>query len=766
MPATFNYLAALKRKQKEQTIAFKPIFFRLTVPEQFESFHTLLSTPGIQVYDYLTDQLKELIKCKNPDKKFNPESMNEAIRNHIQLENEENYGLWVYYPWSNRLVHLLDENEFIEVRTSRNQNKITKTERDILSRKKIGVIGLSVGQSVSVTLAMERVCGELRLADFDTLELTNLNRIRTGLHNLGLPKVYAVAREIAEIDPFIRVICYPEGLLESNMDDFFCKDGKLDLLIEESDGFDIKILSRYKARALKIPVIMEASDRCMVDVERFDLEPERPILHGLVEHLDIQKLKSLKSNEEKIPYMMDVLGMETASVRLKASMLEIEQTINTWPQLASAVTMGGGVTTDISRRLLLNLYTGSGRFHIDLEELVGDKKQKNIRYASMHFPELDPLKLKADLKPLALSLKKGEEIPVEKMKSWVQKAVLAPSAGNNQPWKWLITKDALFLYHDKNKSISWTDPFDHLAQLALGASLENLILAAWSDGYNAQVTRFPDDQNKGLAAAICFISGQDSNLDRSIQQSLFEAIESRHTNRKKGTKEAIPKEKIKQIEHAIAKNYELNWVSEEKRIHELSEIVSTVEMHRFLDPNGHHEFFQKEIRWTPEQVKSSRDGLDIKTLELSYLDQTGLKVASDPDVMQSIQNWRGGKGLQKISREGIQSASLIGLIRSNGKSKPDYLEAGQQMQRVWLMAEHLKLALHPISSPLFFFSRINQPDDLSADLQDELKIQEKKFNTIFVPDPSKSNLFLFRLSLCGAPTAVALKRNLEDSIIL
>ena len=46
---------------------------------------------------------------------------------------------------------------------------------------------------------MERICGEIRLADFDILELTNLNRIRTGVHNLGLSKTYSVAREISEI---------------------------------------------------------------------------------------------------------------------------------------------------------------------------------------------------------------------------------------------------------------------------------------------------------------------------------------------------------------------------------------------------------------------------------------------------------------------------------------------------------------------------------------------------------------------------------------
>lgn len=40
----------------------------------------------------------------------------------------EEYGVWVYYPWSTRLVHLLDEAEFIELRTNRNKYKLTPEE--------------------------------------------------------------------------------------------------------------------------------------------------------------------------------------------------------------------------------------------------------------------------------------------------------------------------------------------------------------------------------------------------------------------------------------------------------------------------------------------------------------------------------------------------------------------------------------------------------------------------------------------------------------
>src|SRR5690606_20421554 len=98
-------------------------------------------------------------------------------------------------------------------------------EQNILLSKKIGIIGLSVGQSVAISLAMERSFGELRIADFDTLDLSNMNRIRTGLFNLGIKKSWMVAREIAEIDPFLKVTVYEEGITDENIDDFFTLGG-------------------------------------------------------------------------------------------------------------------------------------------------------------------------------------------------------------------------------------------------------------------------------------------------------------------------------------------------------------------------------------------------------------------------------------------------------------------------------------------------------------------------------------------------------------
>ena len=59
---------------------------------------------------------------------------------------------------------------------------IPRAEQRRLAELRVGVVGLSVGHSTALTLALEGVGGELRLADFDTLALSNLNRLRTGLH--------------------------------------------------------------------------------------------------------------------------------------------------------------------------------------------------------------------------------------------------------------------------------------------------------------------------------------------------------------------------------------------------------------------------------------------------------------------------------------------------------------------------------------------------------------------------------------------------------
>lgn len=160
---------------------------------------------------------------------------------------------------------------------------------------------------------------------------------------------------------------YSDGITEANMDRFLLEGGKLDVLVDECDSVGIEDRSRVRAKELGIPVVMDTSDRGLIDIERFDLEPDRPIMHGLIAHLDVSKAMEARTQEEKLPYVIPMTGLDTLSKRMKASMLEIDRTVTTWPQLATSVVLGGAVTGDVIRRMALGQLTSSGRWFVDVE---------------------------------------------------------------------------------------------------------------------------------------------------------------------------------------------------------------------------------------------------------------------------------------------------------------------------------------------------------------------------------------------------------------
>lgn len=361
-------LNSLSQLNTPDTKSCKAVIYK---KEDFDALSSLISEKSPVLHDEYAAQMMELHKIRHPEQKFSQKNLQTFFDEWSQGRDLSSEGIYVYYPWSNKLVHIVSELEFVELRTSRNKHKIKEEEQEHLSQRVIGVIGLSVGQSVALTLAMERTFGKLRIADFDTLELTNLNRIRSGIANMGLPKTVVVAREIAEIDPFLEVEIFGEGITEENIGSFLENEGeRLDLLIEECDSLPVKILCREEARKLGIPVIMDTSDRGMIDVERFDLDKTLPLLHGYCGIESLAELKAL-SPEDQMRVMMKMVDFENLSSRMKYSFGELGKSLSTWPQLASDVIAGGGNTAKLARMIILGEEVPSGRYYFDVcEQLI------------------------------------------------------------------------------------------------------------------------------------------------------------------------------------------------------------------------------------------------------------------------------------------------------------------------------------------------------------------------------------------------------------
>lgn len=719
-------------------ITYTPEILNIVYEADLKRYNEILKIPGLMVHDEIEGQVAELYDIFFPsesDKRV--DQIEQFFMNLREGRTAKEYGLWVYYSWNNEMVHILPEEDFIRVRTSRNKYKITEKEQGILAEKKVAVVGLSVGKSVAITMAMERALGVLVLADFDQFELSNSNRIITPLKNLGVPKATIVAREIMEIDPFISIEVFENGVTHNNVSDFFEVHGGLDLVIDECDSVDIKYLIRFEGKKRGVPILMEMSDRCMIDVERFDLEPDRPVLHGLVGEVDMQALSQLKTSEEKIPYLIPMLGLETLSMRLRASALEIGQTIPTWPQLASAVVMGGGVMADLTRKILLGQYNDSGRYYIDLDEIF--PVVKNTHASSAIDNGNTPSKFEwIDLEQLETFQK---ELSTEVVDEVVQAACHAPSGGNWQPWRWSYHNGKLILQMSLENSSELLDTNNIASLIACGCSIENADLAARSKGYKiVLLSQIGQGSNAVWEFEFTKLEVGLSHQDKYLAPSIY----SREVNRNIESYKKIDSSILENLKQFLKHGSDLQLIWERDQIEKISRIVAKAEQLRLLNRTGHKNFVD-ELRWTHEEARETGNGIDIRTLDLNDSEYIGVKMSTDQEVVSFLKNEGLGSIFQTIAYKTANSAGAIGMITRRSKTQEDLISAGRDLERIWIASNAMGLAFQPQSpitllaegafneSPLFSSTERDAILALYQDLQSLLK------------DSKQTPIFIFRL---------------------
>ena len=341
---------------------FRAVKFCLSSPEGQEAWRAFSRVNAAPLdASLLAGQWNEWFKCTHPG-----EPLDQATAAFSAPEGSSptgRYGTVAWYPWRQKALLLLEEAEFISVRTNRNRNKIRNEEQDELGLKSAGVVGMSVGRSVAMAMAMERVVGRLHLADADTIELSNLNRIPASVFELGASKLVSTARAIAEVDPYFGVEVWPMGFVPEVMEEFL---GGLDLVVDACDAPSAKALLRLGARDRRMPLVMETNDRGLLDIERYDLEETEDYLHG---RLTAEQLTELAGGGEWTPELLDAfVDLSAISDRAKESLAEVGKSLVGWPQLHSDVAIGAGMAATVARRILLGEDLADQRIRFDFNE--------------------------------------------------------------------------------------------------------------------------------------------------------------------------------------------------------------------------------------------------------------------------------------------------------------------------------------------------------------------------------------------------------------
>jgi molybdopterin/thiamine biosynthesis adenylyltransferase/nitroreductase len=695
-----------------RTHARRPLVLDVGGRSNREVLRVLREDPSLHVIDRLAEQREQLANMIPPP--------NAAVR--------EEGSRWVYYPWRRAVVRLLAPRSFSTLRLDRNRNKLTRAEQARVRSLRIGVVGLSAGHSIAHVIAMEGLAGEIRLADFDTIELSNLNRIPASVLDLGINKAVVAARRIAEIDPYLRVVVEPEGLRAENLSEFL--DG-LDLVIEECDSLDMKFLVREAARERGIPVFMETSDRGVLDVERFDLEPDRPIFHGLLGDMDSSKLAGL-TQAQKAPFVVRLVGARDASSRGAASLLEVGQTITGWPQLGSEITLGAATVAAAVRRLGLSGDLPSGRVRFDVEEILSALGPVEVN-----------LEAEADL-----FAPPPEDPPIEStdpIELIVDAARRAPSGGNVQPWRFEANDTEVRFFMNPERS-STMDVAHRGTYVGIGAALFNARVRAASLNVLGPVKLFPEGRPSHLIATMRLGAATDVSI-----APLDPYLLARSSNRRIGQPAPIAPEVVQSLTRGVEREgAQLHFVTDRAKIDAGADLLAASDRLRFLLPQVHEEMLS-EIRWPGRD--SLDEGLDVRTLEMDAGGYAALDLVSRPDVMGHLADWRAGQALGMRMRASIMTSSALAVVTVPRPEPLWYVRGGGAMERFWLSCEMHGLALQP-ASPVFLYA-VDESDiqELSGErYRDEMFGLLERFHDFWGMGDGETAIMVFRIFQAPPPS--------------
>ncbi|MQY05770.1 Rv1355c family protein [Actinomadura macrotermitis] len=640
---------------------------------------------------------------------------------------------WVYYPWRNRLVALPGPRTMRLVRLDRNRNKLTREEQDRLAALRIGVVGQSVGHAIAHTLALEGVCAELRLADFDTLELANLNRIPASLFDLGVNKAVITARRIAELDPYLPVTVYPMGVTDEVVDDFFAG---LSVVVEECDSLDIKLAVREAAGRHRVPLLMETSDRGLLDVERYDLEPGRPPFHGMLNGAGRAELAGLPTRD-KAPYVIRILDAHGMSADFAASLVEIDRTLPSWPQLGGDVQLGGATVAAAVRRIGLGLPLPSGRTRVDIQESL-DALAPPAAAADPDWSGVAPPRFPtvADL----AALPAAEAVAVC--------AGLAPSGGNVQPWT--ITADAERLRIELDPAAtSGMDIGYRGSAVAVGAALYNARVAAAARGVLG-ATELREGPG-ALTATLRWGTDADPGLARDLP-----GVTTRHTNRRLGDGTPLDPAVLEALAEAAAlEGGTIRAITARDDLEAAAVLLAVSDRIRYLTPALHAEMFA-ELRRPGDDLST---GLDLRTLEPAPDELAKLDIGGRPDVMARVRAFGGGAALGEYSLDRVRSAGALLAVTFDAADAglAGYARGGAAVQRAWIEADRRGLAVQP-TSPVFLYARTREELAVVPGFEDgAFDLRERLLELLGAPAGEAVALIL-RLGYAAPPTVRSARR--------
>lgn len=181
-----------------------------------------------------------------------------------------------------------------------------------LGKAKVAIFGIGGVGSFAVEGLVRAGIRNFVLVDYDTIDITNINRQIHANHNtIGLYKVDVMKERILEINPDAKVETYKEHFAPNKEGDLL--DKSIDYIVDAVDTVTTKIELDVKAKSLDIPIISGMGSGNKLDPTKFEVTdiyktsvcPLAKVMRKELKARGIEKLKVVYSKEEPIKPQME-----------------------------------------------------------------------------------------------------------------------------------------------------------------------------------------------------------------------------------------------------------------------------------------------------------------------------------------------------------------------------------------------------------------------------------------------------------------------------
>lgn len=341
--------------------------------------------------------------------------------------------------------------------------------------------------------------------------------------------------------------------------------------------------------------------------------------------------------------------------------------------------------------------------------------------------------------------------------AFAEAGTLAPSADNNQPWLFdPLASGVLRVSHDRTRGLP-SDVNDMFDLLALGAAVENVCIAARRRGFDPRVRILPEGEGRHSAEPVADVHFQPGGPADPLAPYLAERVTCRKPYARRPVEGAVLRELGSELtgfpETAV------HWLSARADVRRFSGLVATADRLRFEHRPFHGELF-RQLRFTPEEAEATRDGLDVRTLEVPPPALLLLRAVRSWTLLRTL-NWFGfSRALAIQSAILTWRAGTVGLLTVDGPTREAFLNGGRALQRIWLAATRRGLAFHPLGS-LPIFQAMHQNADrlaLVPSLRKSCARIAARLGEAFPYLHGRVLHLAFRLGWAARPTSRSLRR--------